>query len=36
VDDLLAELDSEELGDDPLEIAVPLEDKSGDKGTEPK
>ena len=36
VDDLLAELDSEELGDDPLEIAVPWEEKSGDKGTEPK
>ena len=36
VDDLLAELDSEELGDDPLEIMVPWEEKSGDKGTEPK
>ena len=36
VDDLLAELDSEELGDDPLEITVPWEEKSGDKGTEPK
>jgi His-Xaa-Ser system protein HxsD len=36
VDDLLAELDSEELGDDPLEIAVPWEEKSGGKGTEPK
>jgi His-Xaa-Ser system protein HxsD len=36
VDDLLAELDSEELGDDPLEIAVPWEEKSGDKGTGPK
>ena len=32
VDDLLAELDSEELGDDPLEIAVPWEEKSADKG----
>jgi His-Xaa-Ser system protein HxsD len=36
VDDLLAELDSEELGDDPLEISVPWEEKPGDKGTEPK
>lgn len=40
VDDLLAELDAEELGDDPLEISVPWEakygDKSGDKGNEPK
>ena len=36
VDDLLAELDSEELGDDPLEITVPWEEKSNDKGTEPK
>ena len=36
VDDLLAELDSEELGDDPLQIAVPWEEKSSDKGTEPK
>jgi len=36
VDDLLAELDSEELGDDPLEIQVPWEEKSGEKGTEPK
>ena len=36
VDDLLAELDSEELGDDPLEIAVPWEEKSGDKETGPK
>ena len=36
VDDLLAELDSEELGDDPLEIQVPWEEKHGDKGTDPK
>jgi hypothetical protein len=36
VDDLLAELDAEELGDDPLEISVPWEEKPGDKGTEPK
>lgn len=36
VDDLLAELDAEELGDDPLEISVPWETKPGDKGSEPK
>ena len=36
VDDLLAELDAEELGDDPLEILVPWEEKPGEKGTEPK
>ena len=36
VDDLLAELDAEELGDDPLEISVPWEEKPGDKGTEQK
>ena len=36
VDDLLAELDSEELGDDPLEIQVPWEEKAGEKGTERK
>jgi His-Xaa-Ser system protein HxsD len=36
VDDLLAELDSEERGDDPLEIMVPWEEKQGEKGTEPK
>ena len=36
VDDLLAELESEELGDDPLEIRVPWEEKSGDKDSEPK
>src|SRR5437016_3634886 len=36
VDDLLAELDSEELGDDPLEIQVPWEEKSGEKETERK
>jgi His-Xaa-Ser system protein HxsD len=35
VDDLLAELDAEELGDDPLEISVPWEGTPGDKG-EPK
>ena len=36
VDDLLAELDAEELGDDPLEISVPWEEKPGNKGTDPK
>lgn len=36
VDDLLAELDAEELGDDPLEISVPWEAKPGDKEHEPK
>lgn len=36
VDDLLAELDAEELGDDPLEITVPWEEKPGNKGTDPK
>ena len=36
VDDLLAELDAEELGDDPLEISVPWEEKHGNKGNEPK
>ena len=36
VDDLLAELDAEELEDDPLEISVPWEAKPGDKGSEPK
>jgi His-Xaa-Ser system protein HxsD len=36
VDDLLAELDAEELGDDPLEISVPWETKQGDKSNEPK
>ncbi len=36
VDDLLAELDAEDLGDDPLEIAVPWEAKRGDQGTESK
>jgi His-Xaa-Ser system protein HxsD len=35
VDDLLAELDAEELGDDPLEITVPWE-KSSDKEPESK
>jgi hypothetical protein len=36
VDDLLAELDAEELGDDPVEIAVPWEANRGDKGSDPK
>ena len=36
VDDLLAELDAEELGDDPLEISVPWEEKQGEKGPEQK
>jgi His-Xaa-Ser system protein HxsD len=36
VDDLLAELDSEELGDDPLEIRVPWEEKNSDKEPESK
>src|SRR4051794_4411175 len=36
VDDLLAELDAEELGDDPLDIVVPWEEKAGGKGTEGK
>ena len=36
VDDLLAELDAEELEDDPLEISVPWEAKYGDKGPESK
>jgi His-Xaa-Ser system protein HxsD len=36
VDDLLAELDAEELGDDPLEISVPWETKRGDKENDPK
>jgi His-Xaa-Ser system protein HxsD len=36
VDDLLAELDLEELGDDPLEITVPWEEKQGGKDSEPK
>ncbi|MEB2286382.1 MAG: His-Xaa-Ser system protein HxsD [Polyangiaceae bacterium UTPRO1] len=36
VDDLLAELDAEELTDDPLEISVPWEAKHGDKEGEPK
>ena len=36
VDDLLAELESEELADDPLEIMVPWEEKHGDKGSDPK
>jgi His-Xaa-Ser system protein HxsD len=36
VDDLLAELESEELADDPLEIMVPWEEKHGDKGGDPK
>ncbi len=33
VDDLLAELDAEEIADDPLEIMVPWVEKHGDKGT---
>ncbi len=36
VDDLLAELDAEELGDDPVEISVPWEANRGDKGSDPK
>jgi His-Xaa-Ser system protein HxsD len=38
IDDLLAELESEELGDDPLEIMVPWEEKHGAQPseTEPK
>ena len=38
IDDLLAELESEELGEDPLEIMVPWEEKHGAKQneTEPK
>lgn len=36
VDDLLAELDAEELEDDPLEISVPWEASPGDKKSEPK
>lgn len=36
VDDLLAELDAEELEDDPLEISVPWEAKYGDKGNDSK
>ena len=38
IDDLLAELESEELGEDPLEIMVPWEEKHGTKEneTEPK
>ena len=36
VDDLLAELDAEELGDDPLDIVLPGEEQPGGKGTEEK
>jgi len=38
IDDLLAELESEELGEDPLQIMVPWEEKHGAKQdeTEPK
>jgi His-Xaa-Ser system protein HxsD len=36
IDDLLAELESEELGEDPLEIMVPWEEKYGAKADEPK
>ena len=32
----LRRLEAKELGDDPLEITVPWEEKSSDKGTEPK
>ncbi len=32
IDDLLAELESEELGEDPLEIMVPWEEKQGGGG----
>jgi His-Xaa-Ser system protein HxsD len=34
IDDLLAELESEELGEDPLEIMVPWEEKHGTKQNE--
>ena len=34
IDDLLAELESEELGEDPLEIMVPWEEKHGAKQDE--
>jgi len=36
VDDLLAELDAEEFGDDPLEIMLSSEEKDGRKGSDPK
>ena len=38
IDELLAELEAEELGEDPLEIMVPWEEKHGAKpaGAEPK
>ena len=38
IDELLAELESEELGDDPLEIMVPWEEKHGqqEQAAEPK
>ncbi len=36
VDDLLAELDAEELEDDPLEISVPWEEDQAKKDPEPK
>jgi His-Xaa-Ser system protein HxsD len=36
IDELLADLDSEELGDDPLEIMVPWEQKHGTKEPKPK
>lgn len=35
IDDLLAELESEELGEDPLEIMVPWEEKQAAKSDEP-
>lgn len=34
IDELLAELESEELGDDPLEIMVPWEEKHGSQAQE--
>jgi len=34
IDDLLAELESEELGEDPLEIMVPWEEKHGSSAAE--
>ena len=36
IDDLLAELESEELGDDPLEIMVPWEEKHGEGKKDPE
>ena len=34
IDELLAELEAEDLGDDPLEIMVPWEEKHGEKPSE--